>query len=217
MNSTELHRLIENLVGIGTIAEVSADHSRARVAVADRPPGNWLPVPGEITNRARGWQPLRLGTQVVVLCPGGDPAQAVIGAILYSDALPPPETGPDVTVTRWEDGTTVRYDAAAQAMTVTTPGSVTVEAAASLTASTAGPVAVTAAGAVTVTSAASVVLTAPSVLLNATQPGAGAAEMVGSFRLRGDLEVIGEVTVTGNQHVSGNLTCDGVNSNHHSH
>ena len=107
---TELARLIPNLIGLGTIAEADPSFARVRVDINGRVTA-WLPIPAEIGRNFRRWRPLRVGTQVLVACPSGDPANAIIVQILYSDALPPPSTSDSVDLILWNDGTRVRYPA----------------------------------------------------------------------------------------------------------
>ena len=55
---------------------------------------------------------------MLVACPSGDPVNAVIVQILYSDAFPPPSTSGAVDIVLWDDGTRIEYDAAARTMTI---------------------------------------------------------------------------------------------------
>lgn len=118
---TDIARKLANLIGLGTIAEV--DHSSARVKVdINGRVSNWLPFPAEIGANFRRWRPLRPGTQVLFACPAGDPANAVIVQILYTDALPPPADSGDVDVIVFDDGTTIRHDSAAHELTIISAG-----------------------------------------------------------------------------------------------
>lgn len=118
---SDLTRLVHNLIGLGTIAEV--DHSstpRVKVNLSGRLT-DWLPYPADIGANFRRWRPLRPGTQVVVVCPSGDPANAAIVQILYTTALPAPELGDEVDVIAFEDGTIVRHDTGAKLTQVINP------------------------------------------------------------------------------------------------
>jgi phage baseplate assembly protein V len=123
---SDISRRLDNVVSYGTIAEVDHDGGRVRVDVGGRLTG-WLRVPGAIGQNFRAWTPLRVGTQVSLSSPSGDPANGVITQILYSQGLPPPATGGDIDVVVWNDGTRVAYDTAAQKLTVSTPGDITLE------------------------------------------------------------------------------------------
>ncbi len=124
---SELARLIPNLIGLGTIAEADPSSARVRVNINGRVTA-WLPIPAEIGRNFRRWRPLRVGTQVLVACPSGDPANAIIVQILYSDALPPPATSESVDLILWNDGTRVEYDSAAKRVTVHSAGDMTLSA-----------------------------------------------------------------------------------------
>ena len=128
---SELARTIPNLIGLGTIAEADPSSARVRVNINGRVTA-WLPVPADIGHNYRRWRPLRVGTQVVVACPSGDPANAVIIQILYSDPLPPPSNSDAVDLILWNDGTRIEYDAAAQVMTVHSAGDLTLSAVGSI-------------------------------------------------------------------------------------
>jgi phage baseplate assembly protein V len=110
MNTADLNRRIESLIRLGTIAEV--DHAARKLRV--KTGGlltNWLAWPAEVGRNFRRWRPLRIGTQVVLGCPSGDPAQAVILQILYTSALDAPSTDPDVDLVQFEDGSYIEHNA----------------------------------------------------------------------------------------------------------
>jgi|GEM_PF-1061817 len=226
MSQTEsdLARRLENLLCLGTIAEVDHSHARVKLDIAGRTTG-WLPYSAEIGANFRRWRPLRVGTQVLAGCPSGDPANAVIVQILYTDALPSPSTRGDLDIVQFDDGTVVSYDSGAKLLTAETPGDLAVTAGGNITADAGGNVSAhagtditaTADGNVSIEAAASARIAGASLELVTTQGGAGAATMTGSFRLVGDFEITGTVEVTGGIHASGDILADGSNSNHHSH
>lgn len=212
----DLARRLENLLCLGTIAEV--DHGRARVKldIAGRTTG-WLPSPCEIGANFRRWRPLRVGTQVLAACPSGNPANAIIVQVLYTDALPSPATRGDLDIVAFDDGTVVSYDSGARLLAAETPGDIAVSAGGNVTANAGEDITATAGGNVSIEAAGVARIAAATVELVATQGGAGAATMTGSFRLVGDFEIVGTMEVTGSVHASGDILADGSNSNHHSH
>ncbi|WP_051013965.1 phage baseplate assembly protein V [Pararhodospirillum photometricum] len=123
---SDLQRRLENVVCLGVISEVDHSTPRVRVTISGRQSG-WLPYPAEVGANFRRWRPLRVGTQVLVACPSGDPANAVITQILYSAALPPPAFDGHVDLTQWDDGTMVRYDASIRTLIVYSAGDLTVQ------------------------------------------------------------------------------------------
>ena len=124
---SDLFRRVHNLIGLGTISEVDHLSVRVRVDINGRSTA-WLPIPAKIGANFIRWRPLRVGTQVLVACPSGDPANAVIIQIIYSDDLPPPSTSGAVDIVLWNDGTRIEYDAAAKMMTVHSASDITLSA-----------------------------------------------------------------------------------------
>jgi phage baseplate assembly protein V len=113
----ELNRRFENLIRVGTIAVVDEQQKRLRVKSGDLIT-NWLPWPAHIGNNFIQWRPLRLNTQVVLCCPSGDPAQAMIIGMLYSDTQSSPDQDPAVDRIQFEDGTVVQYNANQKTLTL---------------------------------------------------------------------------------------------------
>lgn len=196
------NRRLDNLLCFGTIAAVdfAARPPMVRLDLSGRPT-DWRPIPAEIGANFRRWRPLRVGTQILAACPSGDPANAVIVQILYTDSLAPPSTDENVDLIAWDDGTVVRYDSAARKMDVTTVGDITAQAD----------------GRIDITGGPLVRIAAGNVQIVASQGGAGAAEMTGSFRLIGNFEIQGDVSVSGSIQATGSILDGGGNSNHHSH
>lgn len=108
LNTVELFRRFENLIRLGTIAEVDYQEMRLRVKSGELLT-QWLPWPAEIGRNFKHWRPLRESTQVVLCCPAGDPAQAVIVSMLYSQALPTPADNENLDLIQFEDGTRIEY------------------------------------------------------------------------------------------------------------
>ncbi|MBF0374301.1 MAG: phage baseplate assembly protein V [Alphaproteobacteria bacterium] len=124
---SEMSRRLQNLVNLGTIAEVDHSSARVRVDINGRLTG-WLPTPAAIGQNYRRWSPLRVGTQVLLVSPSGDPANAIIAQILYSDALPPPAATGEVDIIQFDDGTMVKYDAAAKRLELFSAGDIHIRA-----------------------------------------------------------------------------------------
>ena len=105
--TAELRRLVHNLIRIGTVRDVEGP--RARVRVGENLT-TWLPW---CTTRAGGdavWDSISSGEQVLVLCPSGDLAQAVICFSLYQTAHPAPDDRPGLYLRTFSDGTRLSYD-----------------------------------------------------------------------------------------------------------
>ena len=127
----ELERQLHNLLRLGTIAVV--DHSKRLVKVqsGDLLTG-WLDWPAEMGRNYRRWRPLRLGTQVLIASPSGDPAQAQIIGTLYTDAFPSPSTDPELDLVEFDDGSKVEYHIGKQQMQVYSAGDLSLHSAGNL-------------------------------------------------------------------------------------
>jgi phage baseplate assembly protein V len=108
MNTADLNRRIESIIRLGTIAEVDHAARKLRVKTGDLLT-DWLPWPAEVGRNFIRWRPLRPGTQVILSSPSGDPAQATVIGMLYTQALPSPSTDPDLDLIQFDDGSLVEY------------------------------------------------------------------------------------------------------------
>ncbi|MGC5887867.1 phage baseplate assembly protein V [Ralstonia pseudosolanacearum] len=132
MDTADLARLLENLLRIGTIAEIR--HTRPP-AVRVRTGGittTWRPWAERRAGRTRTWNPPTVGEQVLLFCPSGDPANAVILCGIPTDDNDVPSNDPNRTVTLYPDGALTSYDHAAGLLTVQGVKTVFLEAAANV-------------------------------------------------------------------------------------
>lgn len=155
METPELHRRLDNLIRLGTVAEVIGD--RARVQTGDNLTGlrPWL------THRAgadASWWAPSVGEQVVLLSPGGDLAQALILPALYQSAHAAPSTNPAVHQVTYRDGTQLTVDTNAKTLSIKPAGGLTIQ--------VQGDVTLTAQGQCTVTAGGVLKLTGQLVQLN---------------------------------------------------
>ncbi|WP_454711100.1 phage baseplate assembly protein V [Cupriavidus nantongensis] len=117
-STTELARLIENLIRLGTVAEVdTGTPPRVRIATGGITT-DWLPWLERRAGATRTWNPPTVGEQVVMLCPSGEPRNGVILTGLPSDARDVPSHSADETVTLYPDGASTRYNHASGALEV---------------------------------------------------------------------------------------------------
>lgn len=131
-NVAELLRLINNLIRLGTVAEVDYATARLRVQIGELLTA-WLPWLELRAGTTRTWSPPTVGEQVLVLSPGGDLAAAIVIAGIYQQAHPAPSSDPSV-IGKWlPDGTRVEYDHSAHTLTVRCVGDVAVHAAGKVT------------------------------------------------------------------------------------
>lgn len=118
---SETHRLLANLIRIGTITDLDVENAKVKVRVAGSVT-DWMPW---VTSRAgpvRNWNPPRPGEQVVILAPYGDIAQAVVLPSLYRDKYPKPDGTKYTQSTVFPDGTIVAYDTSTNTVNVTVAG-----------------------------------------------------------------------------------------------
>lgn len=115
MDLVELSRRLENILRIGTIHAV--DHAAVKVRVkTGELITQWLPWIEQRAGQTTTWNPPTIGEQAIVFSPSGEPAGGIVLVGIDSTAVQPPSHSPDDHVTRYPDGTLVRYDHAAGIM-----------------------------------------------------------------------------------------------------
>jgi phage baseplate assembly protein V len=125
--NAEQNRQIENLIRVGAISQINYKEYQFRVKSGEIET-DWLPWPAEIGRNFVRWRPLREGTQVVLACPSGDLAQAVVVSVLYQDAVPPTTTDKDIDIIQFESGSLIKHDAATGDLTLVSANTVNIEA-----------------------------------------------------------------------------------------
>ncbi|WP_337926485.1 phage baseplate assembly protein V [Vreelandella profundi] len=126
-NVAELLRLIENVIRLGSIAQVDHDAARVRVKSGALLTA-WVPW---ITGRAgetRDWNPPTVGEQCVLFSPGGDTANAFAMASLFQLTAPPPSHDPGVISRLFPDTALFEYDHARSVLRINLPGSIEISA-----------------------------------------------------------------------------------------
>ncbi|HDS1759940.1 MULTISPECIES: phage baseplate assembly protein V [Pseudomonas] len=127
MNSiAELNRLLENLVRLGTIAEVQ--HAPPRVQV--RTGGiltTWLPWLALRAGADREWDPPTVDEQVILLSPSGQLANGIAITGLFSDQIPANGDRAGLKRRTYADGAVVEYDSVAHHLRAILPSGGTSE------------------------------------------------------------------------------------------
>lgn len=198
----DLDRRLSNVVRPGRIVAVDPAKLVCRHQSGDLVTGwvRWL------THRAgadRDWWVPSVGEQAILFAPDGEPNQGWVLPAGYSNAFPAPESDPARHVVVYRDGARIVYDTAAHKLTAQIPGDIE--------ATAEGAIALTAKGEVSVTSEALISFEAPAIQMHATRGGSGAAKLIGSFEMEGDLEVKGSI------HATGTIIDDGGNTPNHEH
>ena len=119
-DQSDLLRLLQNLIRLGTIAEVKG--AKARVRLGPTLTTEWLNWATRRAGSTRTWSAPTVGEQVIVFSPGGDLTRGIIVPALYSQAFDAPESSDSIHTTHYPDGAVVQYDHAAHALTATLPG-----------------------------------------------------------------------------------------------
>ncbi|WP_282338499.1 phage baseplate assembly protein V [Pseudomonas sp. PS02288] len=118
--STELARRLENLIRLGTVAEV--DHAAARCRItAGNLTTNWLAWVALRAGASQDWDPPSIGEQCLVFSPSGDPAQGIALVGIYSEAHPAPANSATVRRRAYPDGALIQYDHASHMLHATLP------------------------------------------------------------------------------------------------
>ena len=117
---SDLLRLLQNLIRLGTIAEVKG--AKARVQLGPTLTTEWLNWATPRAGSTCTWSAPTVGEQVIVFSPGGDLTRGIILPALYSQEFDAPESSDSIHTTHYPDGAVVQYDHAAHALTATLPG-----------------------------------------------------------------------------------------------
>jgi len=122
MNLIELHRLLSNLLRVGTIASVDAGAARCRVRIGDITTAA-LPWLAQRAGEAATWSAPTVGEQVLVLSPGGDLSLGLVLPGLYQGTHPAP--GSEAGLHRFiaADGAVLEYQESTSTLRATLPGS----------------------------------------------------------------------------------------------
>ena len=127
METNELHRLLLNLIRKGVVVDVShaTTPPKCRVSMGDLT-SDWLPWLAPAAGDSREWDPPTFGEQVLVLCPGGDPAQGIVLHGLFSEHKWPPSFDPHTHSRRYPDDALIEYDHGTHSLSAELPSGATV-------------------------------------------------------------------------------------------
>ena len=125
---TELQRLIDNLIRIGTVTAVRSGECRVKTGDLIT---NWRPYATARAGKNRTRHRLSIGEQVLLLSVSGDLRNAYIVGPIHCDAFPEPLAGddnPDLDRTEYSDGAVIEYNPATGALNATGIKSANIEA-----------------------------------------------------------------------------------------
>lgn len=200
LDLNELARRIENLVRVGTVAEVDLVGTRCRVR-SGALHTQYLPFFARRAGDVRHWSPVSTGEQCIVFAPGGDLAAGMVLVGLYSDTIAAPEDSATAESTTYPDGAVVRYDHAAHALTAVLPGGGTADITAPASVKVHSQAITLDAPQTTTTGRLTVLgLLTYAAGMNGTGVGVGAAAVInGSVQTTGDV-VAGGISLQGHKH-----------------
>lgn len=120
MNIADLARLIENIVRLGTIAEVQMQPPRVKVKSGTLTT-TWLPWLALRAGADREWDPPTTGEQVVLLSPSGHLAQGLVLTGVFSDLIPANGERAGLHRRTYRDGAVIEYDSIAHRLRAILP------------------------------------------------------------------------------------------------
>lgn len=124
-NTAELNRRLENLIRLGTIAELDPAAARVRVSAGGLLT-DWLPWFAR-AGEDREWDAPSVGEQCMLLSPSGDPALGVALVGLYSAQRQAPDSDPKIHSRTYRDGAFIEYDTASHTLRAALPAAGNVE------------------------------------------------------------------------------------------
>lgn len=149
MNTTELLRIISNIIRLGEVIELQPKPLAARVKVGDNET-DWVLIAHARAGSTNDFDPPSIGEEVVLLCPSGELEQAIIIASLHSDANDQPAQSLAEFQRTFPDGTTINYNSESHALMLTAVGNVQITIEGDSTINVGGNAAITASGNATV-------------------------------------------------------------------
>jgi phage baseplate assembly protein V len=208
MDANELTRLLLNLIRKGSVIEVDHDAKKCRVSTGGLD-SNWLPWFALRAGATRTWDPPTVGEQVMLFCPGGDPADGVAMFGIYSDDAPAPSDSPSKHARHYPDGAVIEYDHETHALAATLPAG--------------GSVALTAPASVTVTTKTATVFADAATIDSPNTTCTGELLVMGKITGQGGLAISGggaggaAATIEGGLNATGDIKAGDISLQNHGH
>ena len=121
----ELQRKLAGMIQITTITSVDHAAKKLRVRLGAGESAE-LPWPAIAGRNFVVWRPLRVGQQLILLSPNGDPAQGVVIGELYSQTIDPPSTDEAVDLILFNNGNKLEHNIGTGEIHITAKGNVIV-------------------------------------------------------------------------------------------
>ena len=116
----ELNRLVENLIRLGTIAEVQFAPPRVKVSTGGIMT-TWLPWIALRAGADQVWDPPTVNEQVMLFSPSGQLANGVVVTGLFSDSIPANGDRAGLYRRTFADGAVIEYDSEAHHLSAALP------------------------------------------------------------------------------------------------
>ncbi|PJO78742.1 phage baseplate assembly protein V [Neisseria brasiliensis] len=127
-----MNRQLENLIKVGTVAEVDPQTNRLRVSHGGLQT-DWLPYLVPAAGGVSVWRLPSVGKMCVVLSPSGETENGIVLLGMASSQYPAPSNSPDETVMQFPDGARLAYNHQSGALTATGVKTANLSAATSVT------------------------------------------------------------------------------------
>ena len=115
-----LARLIENLIRLGTIAEIQMKPPRVRVKTGVLTTG-WLPWIAPRAGPDSEWDPPTVNEQVILFSPSGQLGNGIVLTGLFSDHIPANGDREGLHRRTYRDGAVIEYDSISHHLNATLP------------------------------------------------------------------------------------------------
>ena len=116
----ELRRRLDNLIRLGTIAEV--DHEQALVRVqSGKLLTHWLPWLSLRAGNSKEWDPPTEGEQVIIFSPSGELTIGVVVTGIFSDQNSAPSSNENLHQRTYPDGAVIEYNHEEHTLNITLP------------------------------------------------------------------------------------------------
>lgn len=117
-NTSEILRLLRNLIRIGTVSAVNPDDGLCRVDTGNNTT-SWLHWLTARAGKTRSWNAPSVGEQVLILCLGGELDTGFVLPGIFSDDNPAPSASADALHWSFPDGAVIEYEPATGALKAT--------------------------------------------------------------------------------------------------
>ncbi|WP_417536830.1 phage baseplate assembly protein V [Methylophaga sp.] len=127
---SDMQRRLSNMIKRGKVHSVDFSQTPPRVKVEYEAGAitAWLPFVSSrqsIISKSK-WEPLSVGEGVMVFSESGDMSLGVVFPATADGTNVPPSTSPDEHVTKYSDGSLVKYDRSSHQLTVNVVGAISV-------------------------------------------------------------------------------------------